>query len=447
MRRPRAKTVRLAALTAASAAITAACGVSNAATTGGLAAGPSGTPITIGISEPLSGPAQAQGFEADGQACLRGYQLWASDVNSHGGLLGHPVKLVVLNDKGWPASTQYDYNWLITHDHVNLVLGPFSSLLTAGGAVPATEKLGYALVAGQAGGNNVYAAHDKDLFSTNVPVSVQMQPFANWILTLHGSARPTSAAYPTVANPFSGPPVASAWKILSSHGIRTAEHSTGSFAQDGLNYGLNLPTSASKAAAALRAEAQRVVASHAQMVIIGSVDVPTVQAFINYFVSHGYHPKWIIAAAGPDQGNVFLHAVNTNHAIGVMVPNGWFGGFPNALSHVMVQDYIAKYGGTAGAINADVAESYSAAETLQAAVVATGGTVQSQLIHWLHRNTIQTVLGPVKFALNGENTAALNGTATIYQWQTGAGGTGANFVQVLPSNKTGSVLPLMTWAG
>jgi branched-chain amino acid transport system substrate-binding protein len=446
MRRPRAKTLRLAALTAASAAITAACGVSNAATTGGLAAGPSGTPITVGISEPLSGPAQAQGFAGDGQACLRGYQLWASEVNSHGGLLGHPVKLVVMNDQGWPASTKYDYHWLITHDHVNLVLGPFSSLLTANGAVPATQALGYALAAGSAGGNLVYIQHDPDLFATNIPVSVQMQPFAKWVLTLHGSARPTSAAYPTVANPFSGPPVVTALNILSTHGVATAYRDPEPLANDGAAYGFNLPASASAAATVLRNEARKVVASHAQMVVIGSVDVPTVQAFIKYFVAHSYHPKLIIAAAGPDQGNLFLHAVGTSNAIGVMVPNSWFGGFQNALSHVMVQEYIAKYGGTAGDINADVAESYSAAETLQAAVQATGGTVQSKIIHWLHTNQVQTVLGPVAFNSDGENTDALHNEATIFQWQLGAGGTGANFVQVLPSTKAGSVNPV-PWAG
>ena len=29
-----------------------------------------------------------------------------------------------------------------------------------------------------------------------------------------------------------------------------------------------------------------------------------------------------------------------------MVPDGWYGGEQNALSHVMVEDYIAKFGGT-----------------------------------------------------------------------------------------------------
>ena len=56
-----------------------------------------------------------------------------------------------------------------------------------------------------------------------------------------------------------------------------------------------------------------------------------------------------------------------------MVPNGWSGDYPNALSHVMVQDYIAKYGGTACRINADVAEAYSAGQVEQAAVEDTHG--------------------------------------------------------------------------
>jgi branched-chain amino acid transport system substrate-binding protein len=439
MRRPRAKTLRLAAITAASAAVTAACGVSNAATTGGLAAGPTGTPITVGISQPLSGPLQAQGFEADGQACLKGYELWASDVNSHGGLLGHPVKLVVMNDEGWPASTTYDYKWLITHDHVNLVLGPFSSLLTTF-AAKAVLPYHYALAAGQAGSPAVYALRDKDLFSTNVPVVNQMVPFADWVAKLPPSQRPKSAAYPSVANPFSGPPVVKAMSILSAAGIKNVYTAPGGFSLQGVNYGI-----ASEKPAALRNEANAVVKSGAQMVLIGSVDVPTVQAFIKYFIARHYTPKLLIAASGPDQGNQFLGAIGTGNAYGIMVPNGWYGAYPNALSHVMVQDYIAKYGGAASDINADVAESYSAAQALQAAVEATGGTVQSKLISWLHKNTVQTVLGPVSFSGVGENTKE---SAAIFQWQPGPGGV-PQFVQVLPLKSAGSVRPIpkSPWTG
>jgi branched-chain amino acid transport system substrate-binding protein len=423
MRRPRAKTLRLAAVTAASAAVTAACGVSNASTSG-LAAGPTGIPITVGVSEPLSGPAQAQGFEADGQACLKGYQLWASDVNAHGGLLGRPVKLVVMNDEGWPASTTYDYNWLIKHDHVDLTLGPFSSLLNATAAGPVTKKLHYVLPAGQAGAPTVYQLNDPYMFSTNVPVAIQMEPFAKWVVSLPPGQRPTTAAYPIVNNPFSIPPVWHTQQTFEKAGIRTVYRSPGKY-PDTLGYTNTSP-------AALKADARAVALRGAQMVVLGSVDVPTVVAFMHEFAAMHYTPKIFIAAAGPDQGQAFLNAVGTGNAIGVMVPNGWYGGYPNALSHVMVQDYIAKYGGSASDINADVAESYSAAQVLAAAVKATDGTVQPKLATWLHGHTVQTVLGPVAFYNNGENKDALK-SATIFQWQPAAGGTGAKFVQVLPA--------------
>jgi branched-chain amino acid transport system substrate-binding protein len=428
MRRPKAKSLRLAAVTAASAAVTAACGLSNASTTGGLAVGPSGTPITIGISEPLSGPAQAQGFAPDGQACLKGYQLWASDVNSHGGLNGHPVKLIVMNDEGWPASTEYDYKWLIKHDHVNLTLAPFSSLLTATGAIPATQPLHYVLPAGQAGAPAVYAANDPYLFSTNVPVETQMVPFADWVLSQPG--HPTTAAYPEVSDPFADPPVDKVRNIFEHNGIKTVYP--------------HRPLSPTASNAALIADAKAVASRHPGIVVLGSIAIGTVADFMKGFAQANWTPKLFIASSGPDQGQAFLNSVGTGNAIGTMVPNGWFGAFPNALSHVMVQDYIAKYGGTASDINADVAESYSAGQTIQAAVQATGGTNQQQLANWLHSHTVQTVLGAVKFkGGNGENTDALN-AALIFQWQLSSGGTGAKFVQVLPSQKLGSVPPLGT---
>jgi ABC-type branched-subunit amino acid transport system substrate-binding protein len=98
----------------------------------------------------------------------------------------------------------------------------------------------------------------------------------------------------------------------------------------------------------------------------------------------------------------------------------------------MVNAYIAKYGGTASDINADVAEGYSVGETLAAAVTATKSLDNTKVTHYLHSGvTIQTVQGPAKFASNGMNVVA---SKYIFQWQTGS-----KFVQVLPSNATGSV--------
>jgi len=179
MRRPYAKTFRLVAMTAASAAV-AACGLSsnNNNNTNTLLAGPTGQPITVGISLPLYGKGGAGGFAPDGQATKKGYELWASDVNSHGGLLGRPVKLIILNDAGDPKIDGNNYRTLITKDHVDLTLAPFSSLLTAQGAAPVTKRYGYAFAAGSAGAPIVYELNDRNLFSTNVPAAEQIMPFA-----------------------------------------------------------------------------------------------------------------------------------------------------------------------------------------------------------------------------------------------------------------------------
>src|ERR1019366_3551429 len=84
------------------------------------------SPILFGASLPLTGD-----FAFDGQAFQRSYELWQSDVNSHGGLLGRQVKLIILNDASSPTTVVSNYQKLISVDHVPLVLGPVSSLLTA----------------------------------------------------------------------------------------------------------------------------------------------------------------------------------------------------------------------------------------------------------------------------------------------------------------------------
>jgi branched-chain amino acid transport system substrate-binding protein len=410
MRRLSARAFRLAAMITASAAV-AACGLDSTATTNSLLAGPTGQPITVGISLPLGGSDTSDPFIADGQACQIGYELWASDVNSHGGLLGRPVRLKILDDKGSEQLTQANYQTLIKTDHVDLVLAPFSSLLTTD-AAKVTGKYGYALAAGSASAPTVYALGLQSLFSTNVPASKQMVSLAQYVASLPVGQRPASAAYPMIDDPFADPPVQSAERILSRDGIKTVY--------------AHAPYSATSSRAKLAQDAKAVAKSGAQMVVLGSVDVPTVQAFVKEFIAQKYNPKMFIAAAGPDQGQAFLNAVGTGNADGIMVPNGWFGAYSNALSHLMVQDYIAKYGGTASDINADVAESYSAGEVIAAGVTGTQSLDQRSIIGWLHQHTVPTVVGTVKFGKNGENVYALR-SAFIFQWQGGG-----HFDQVLP---------------
>jgi branched-chain amino acid transport system substrate-binding protein len=414
MRRPSARTARTAAVTILAAVSVAACGLSSTGTPSTSSnGGASGTPVKVGISLSLTGD-----FSADGQASLRGYRLWAADVNSHGGLLGRPVRLVVLNDNSDPGTAAKNYGTLIAQDHVDLTLGPFSSLLTVPAAKVA-NRYHYAMVAGSATAPIVYKASLPNLFSTSAPVQQQMVPFANWVAALPPGQRPKSAAYAMVDDPFADPPVMQAQTILEKAGVATVYSNANAL------YEKTTP-------AALAADADKVAAAHPQIVLIGSVDVPTVSAFINEFKRLRFNPQMIIAAAGPDQGQAFLDAIGTSNADGIMVPNAWYGGFQNALSHVMVQEYIARYGGTASDINADVAEAYSAGQVMANAVDSVGLS-QQKIIGFLHSrgtqvDTVQGLAQWGKYAKGQPSGQNLKASSFVFQWQPG---NPARFVQVL----------------
>jgi branched-chain amino acid transport system substrate-binding protein len=379
-------------------------------------------PITIGAS--LSETGQ---FSADGQAFKAGYELWVQDVNKSGGLLGRQVKLKILNDNSSPNTVVTNYQTLFGTDHVDLAFGPFSSLLS-GPASAVAARYGMAFVEGAGGAPSVFDTPsnqaDHNTFDVSLPIADEMVPFVNWLLnTLPANERPKTAAYPMAQDPFADPPVQLAQTLLQNAGIRTVYSNI--FAEDG-DY---------------KTPAQQTAQAGAQLVVLGSTDVPTVQQFMQAFEQAHYTPKFFIAAAGPDQGQAFTSQVGSGNADGMMVPDGWYPGYSNPTSAQLVDEYVKQYGGQASGVNSDVAEAYSVGEVLAQAVKATGGTDNASIITYLHSGvTLSSVQGPVRFDGLGENGAA---AAFVFQWQNG------KFVQVLPVG-TGSVSllwPKPAWTG
>jgi branched-chain amino acid transport system substrate-binding protein len=384
----------------------------------------SSTPITIGASLSLTGD-----FSSDGINYEHGYELWASDVNAHGGLLGHKVVLKILNDASSPTQVDTNYQTLFATDHVNLAFGPFSSLLTTP-ASSVAARYGYAFVEGAGGAPTVFNSPanlaDHNVFDVSLPIKDEMVPFVNYIASLPASQRPTTAAYPMADDPFADPPVQLAQQMLQALGVKTVYSKI--FPEEAADY---------------KAPADDVAASKPQIVVLGSTDVPTVAAFMQAFEQQHYTPKLFIAAAGPDQGSAFISAVGKGNAVGMMVPNGWYPTYPNAASQAMVQEYVAKYGGNASDVSSDVAEAYSVGQVMAQAVTKTGGTDNAKIISYLHSNvTLTSVQGPVKFDSLGENGESV---AFVSQWQNG----GNSFDQVLPVGVAGSVAIIATkpaWA-
>jgi len=361
-------------------------------------------PIKIGISVSLSGD-----FSADGKATEQGYQLWADNINKNGGLLGRQVKLEFANDTSDTNQVVTNYQKFIATDKVDLVLGPYSTLLTKPASKEAA-RYGYAMVEGSGGGPSVFTQGLNNVFDASPPIVSQMNGFTQYVLSLPASERPTTAAYATEDDPFTQPMIDQAKKLLEAGGIKTVDYQV--YSAETTDF---TPI------------AQKVINSGAQLVVLGSM-LPDILAEVKAFRQQHFNPKAIVASAGPDQGAQFTGPLGgANVAEGIFYPNGWDSSInipatsdvPGSISNTQfVQDFIAKYGGAAADISADSPEAYSAAQVLQQAVEKVGSLDNAKIVAELHSgDTFHTVQGDVKFDSTGQNTSGL---VYVFQWQQGS---------------------------
>lgn len=112
---------RWVALTLSAVLLT--CVVATSARSIGTAAG---KPIVIGTTISETGA-----YAEDGKYALLGYQYYVQEQNKKGGWLGRPLELKVYDDASDPATSLTEYQKLVEQDHVDAIVGPYSSAITA----------------------------------------------------------------------------------------------------------------------------------------------------------------------------------------------------------------------------------------------------------------------------------------------------------------------------
>ncbi len=100
--------------------------LATAAMLASLAVAHAGNPITIGFGMALTG-----GLAPNGKAALLAMQVWESDINAKGGLLGRPVKLIYYDDQSNPATIPGIYTKLLDVDKVDLVVSGYATNMIA----------------------------------------------------------------------------------------------------------------------------------------------------------------------------------------------------------------------------------------------------------------------------------------------------------------------------
>jgi branched-chain amino acid transport system substrate-binding protein len=349
-------------------------------------------PVKIGISLSLSGD-----FSDSGKAAMRGYQLWASVVNAHGGLLGHPVVLKIVDDTSSPTQVVTNYQNLITRDKVAFTFGPFSTLLTAPAATVA-NRYHYAFIEPAGGGPAVFGEKLHNVFFTQpAPVVDSADVFAHYILSLPASVRPKTAAYPSLDDPFSSPIADRVRQLLEAHGVKTV-------------YKTIYPSETT--------DMTPIVSKYAAKkpdLVVGGTQNGDAFSQVKAMVQLKFSPRFLFLSNGPNDPAEFPSKVGAHNVNGIFSTGDWFPDANRPGNQAFVKAYLKKYGGSAGAIDPTSAEAFAAGQVLQAGVAKTHSLDNGKLMDALHKGSWPTVEGTLRWNSIGEP----QGSDLLVEWVNG----------------------------
>ncbi|MGE0797155.1 MAG: amino acid ABC transporter substrate-binding protein [Lautropia sp.] len=140
-------------------------------------------PLRIGASLSLTGT-----LSASGDKVKRGYELWAREVNTRGGLLGRRVEFLIFDDRSDAGTSARLYEKLITEDKVDMVLGPYGSAASfAASAV--TEKYKIPMLLPSAASDSIFTRGYKYIFQLFPPIAGIFEPLLDDVASRAGYQR------------------------------------------------------------------------------------------------------------------------------------------------------------------------------------------------------------------------------------------------------------------
>ncbi|HEY7223176.1 MAG TPA: amino acid ABC transporter substrate-binding protein [Micromonosporaceae bacterium] len=347
-------------------------------------------PLNIGISLPLTGDFSQPGGEAQ-----RGYKVWQKMVNDKGGLLGRQVNLTIVDDASNQDVVVSDYTRLITQNKVDLLLGTFSSLLNfPASQVAERNKMLYVEPAG--GAPKMFSQNFHYLFfAQQATAPHQADGLVSWIASLPPDQRPKTAAYPTQDDPFASPVIESMQKGLEGLGVQTVY--TTVYPPETTNF---------------QPIASAIAAKQPDLIAQGAVFEDGV-GLIRSLKQIGYSPKIMFQTSAPSNAGQYSDGIGLANTEGIFYCVSWDQNAKTPLNAEFLATYKQLYSNADPA--EDAADAFATAQVLQAATEAVGKIDQTALADWLHANTVQTILGPLKW----DATGAPQSDFLLAQWQGG----------------------------
>lgn len=346
-------------------------------------AGAADAPITIGFGMALTG-----GLAPNGKAALLAMQIWQSDINAQGGLLGRPVKLVYYDDQSNPATVPGIYTKLLDVDKVDLVISGYATNMIAP-AMPVVMQHNRTFL-GLFGLDVNSSFHYARYFSIQPPGGMHpKEAFAEGFFAVAMQQNPKPATVALVGGDaeFSRNALDGARVLAQRAGLKIV-------------YDRTYPPNTADYTPIIRA----VEATHPDLIFVGSYPPDSV-GMIRAAREVGLKAKMF------GGGMVGLQATAIKVQLGPLLDgvvnyDYWlpFGSMatPQAL------EFLKVYQAKSASAGVDLLGyylpplAYADLQVLQQAVTGVGGLDQAKLADYLRTHTFPTVVGDIAFGPNGE---------------------------------------------
>lgn len=358
-----------------------ACLVATGARGVGTAAG---APIVIGTTVSETGA-----YAEDGKYALLGYQYYVQEQNKKGGWLGRPLQLKVYDDASDPATSLTEYQKLVEQDHVDVIVGPYSSAITAAVANVA-DKYKMPMLSPEVASTAPFKRGLKyDFMATS--------PAPNYVAGSIAIAK--AHGYKTIA--ITGEDTAFP-KAIAGATVDSAQKA-------GLNVVFNelYPHNASD----YTAIAQKIKQANPDAVLSAAY-FPDAVGLLRALKQAGFTPKELFFAVGATEPN-FAKEVGKD-ADGVMSTSNWSPELKTEGNAAFVKGFTAYFNKPP---DYHSAQNYAALEVFQAAVTKVGSLDNEKIRDFLGTSKVPTILGD--YSVDASTGIQIGYNSLTMQWQGG----------------------------
>lgn len=347
-----------------------------------VSSGGTAEPITIGLSIAQSGQ-----LAANGKAALVGMKIWQEDINTKGGLLGRPVKLVVYDDQSNPANVPALYTKLLDVDKVDLIVSGYATNMIAPVMPIAIQRK--KLLIGLVGTAVNSDFHYPNYFSmnTNGPDAKRAVTAGLFEVAAAQTPKPQTAAIIAVDAEFGRNACDGARDNAKQHGFSIV-------------YDRSYPPGTTDFSPIVRA----VRATNPEIVAVCSYPLESV-GILRAVSEVGFLPK-LLGGAMVGLQSTGLKMQLGSLLNGIVNYEAWLPA--KTMQFPGVMEFLHKYQARAAAEGTDPIGynmpplGYADMQVLEQAIRETNSLDDAKLAAYLHANPVHTIIGDIKFGPDGE---------------------------------------------